>query len=181
VSLSVIDTDSLLIREDVQSHFPEVRLIKRPEHLRSDTTPMNDVLLYDVGKIDAEFFLQTHSTNPLLNPETVNRAIELFFKHYPHNDSLFSVTKMQTRLWDAKGRPMNHDPGVLIRTQDLVPVFIENSCLYIFSKHMLCKRRNRIGKRPYLFEIDPIESYDIDEEHDFILAEKLFETLTPQE
>jgi CMP-N-acetylneuraminic acid synthetase len=31
-------------------------------------------------------------------------------------------------------------------------------------------RRNRIGERPYLFEIDPAEALDIDEEIDFQIA-----------
>jgi len=177
VSSIVIDTDSPTIHSDVQLHFPETLLIERPEHLRDGTTPMNDVLQHDVNEIEADFFLQTHSTNPLLKPETITRASELFFFYFPYYDSLYSVTKMQARLWNDKGRPINHDPAVLLRTQDLRPVYIENSCIYIFSKDTLLKTKNRIGKNPLLFETDPIESWDIDEEHDFILAEKMYEEI----
>ncbi|HEY4667864.1 MAG TPA: acylneuraminate cytidylyltransferase family protein, partial [Anaerolineales bacterium] len=83
------------------------------------------------------------------------------------------VTRLQTRLWDAKGKPLNHDPQVLLRTQDLEPVFEENSCLYIFERELFQQRRNRLGQRPLLYEISSEEAWDIDEEWDFKVAEAL--------
>jgi CMP-N-acetylneuraminic acid synthetase len=174
VSMIVIDTDSPLICDELNGRFPEVKLINRPEHLRAGTTPMNDVLLHDVKQIDADFFLQTHSTNPLLKTETITRAIRNFFDNYPRYDSLFSVTRLQVRLWDSLNRAINHDPAILMRTQDLDPVYEENSCLYLFSRQGLQAAQNRIGTRPLMFEIDPIEARDIDEELDFKLAEILY-------
>ena len=87
---------------------------------------MNDVLLYDVTQVESDFYLQTHSTNPLLSTETITRAIHLFLDNYPSYDSLFSVTRIQTRLWDSMGRAINHNPAILLRTQDLQPVYEEN-------------------------------------------------------
>ena len=82
--------------------------------------------------MESEFYLQTHSTNPLLTGETLQRAIRTFFDSYPSHDSLFGVTRVQTRFWDTHGRAVNHDPDTLLRTQDLPPLFEENSCIYIF-------------------------------------------------
>ena len=151
-----IDTDSEFIMKDAPEHFERVRIVERPEHLRSGHTPMNEVLLHDVTQIDAGCYLQTHSTNPLLTPDTITRAIETFLDS-PEFDSLFSVTRWQCRLWDAQMRALNHDPDVLLRTQDLTPVYEENSNLYLFSKSVLVERRNRIGARPLLFEINRLE------------------------
>lgn len=170
----VIDTDSPVIREDAAQHFPQVRLIERPEHLKAGTTPMNDVLLYDVTQVEADYYLQTHSTNPLLRTETITRAIRLFLDNYPMYDSLFSVTRVQTRLWDSLARAINHNPAILLRTQDLPPVYEENSCLYIFTRSTLEARHNRIGERPLMIEIDRLEAWDIDEELDFRIAEFLY-------
>jgi CMP-N-acetylneuraminic acid synthetase len=170
----VIDTDSPIIKEDAAVNFPSVMLLDRPEHLRHPSIPMNDVLLHDVIQIDADFYLQTHSTNPLLRSNTITHAIEAFLKNYPSFDSLFSVTKIQTRLWDGLTRPINHNPAILLRTQDLPPIFEENSCMYIFSRDTLEKRHNRIGERPLMFEIDTIEAWDIDEESDYTIAEVLY-------
>ena len=168
-----IDTDSPVIIEEVNKIFPRVKLLLRPEHLRDGSIPMNDVLLNSVSQVSSDFYIQTHSTNPLLRPETISKAIDLFLNR-PHHDSLFTVTRLQTRLYDANGNAMNHDPNILLRTQDLPPVFEENSNLYIFSEKVLKEKNNRIGYNPLLFEIDRDEAWDIDEEIDFRVAEFLY-------
>lgn len=170
----VIDTDSPTVMADCGQRFPQVRLIERPEHLRAGTTPMNDVLLHDVTQIPADFYLQTHSTNPLLRSETITRAIESFLERYPEYDSLFGVTRLQTRLWDGLARAVNHNPAILLRTQDLPPLYEENSNLYIFTRDTLERRHNRIGERPLMFEIERLEAWDIDEDLDFRIAEFLY-------
>jgi CMP-N-acetylneuraminic acid synthetase len=177
VSAVVVNTDSPTIKEGLNEQFSDVRIIDRPEHLRAGTTPMNDVLLHDVEVVDADFYLQTHSTNPLLQPDTVTQAIETFLERYPEYDSLFSVTEVQTRLWDELARAVNHNPNILLRTQDLPPLYEENSCLYLFTEDILKERHNRIGRRPYLFEIDRREAIDIDEEIDFRIAELMYQEL----
>ncbi len=171
----VINTDSVVIMEGASKLFPEVRLIERPQHLRAGATPMNDVLLATVKKVEADYYLQTHCTNPLLRAETIDRAIQTFIDNYPIYDSLFSVTQMQTRLWDSLARAINHNPRILLRTQDLPPIFEENSCIYIFTRQILEGRHNRIGERPLMFEIDRLEAWDIDEELDFLIAEFLYQ------
>ena len=134
---------------------------------------MNEILMYDTDQISADFYLQTHSTNPLLRPESISRAIRTFTELFPAYDSLFSVTRVQTRLWDALARPVNHNPAILLRTQDLPPLYEENSCLYLFERQILALHRTRIGERPYMFEIDKTEAQDIDEESDFLIADLL--------
>jgi CMP-N-acetylneuraminic acid synthetase len=171
----LIDTDSPVVMADATKHFPQVRVIERPAHLRDGATPMNEVLLHDVRMRDADFYLQTHTTNPLLRAETISRALEHFLKNYPTYDSLFSVTRMQTRIWDALGRAVNHNPAILLRTQDLPPLYEENSNFYIFTRANLEARRNRLGERPLLFEIPRLEAWDIDEELDFRIAEILYQ------
>jgi CMP-N-acetylneuraminic acid synthetase len=167
----LVDTDSKLILDGLRNGFPQVRVISRPEHLRADTISMNEILLYDTSQVEADFYLQTHSTNPLLQPETISKAIQTFLHNFPAHDSLFSVTRLQTRLYDQHGHALNHDPNILLRTQDLPPVYEENSCLYIFTGENLYRRRNRLGERPLLFEMDAAEAWDIDEELDFAIAD----------
>jgi len=168
-----VDTDSEPVMEGLRAHFPQVRIIDRPESLRADDVPMNAILIHDAEQVSADFYLQTHSTNPMLRPETVSRAIQSFLADYPAHDSLFSVTRLQTRLYDREGRAINHHPGELIQTQDLPPVYEENSCLYIFTHQNLMARHHRIGETPYLFEINAEEAWDIDEELDFEICDFL--------
>ena len=173
ISEVVVDTDSPVIAEGLSKDLPEVRLIERPQHLRAADIPMNDVLLHDLSLVEADFYLQTHSTNPFLKAETIERAIRVFLESLPRYDSLFSVTAIQARLWDGLVRPINHNPAILLRTQDLAPVYEENSNLYLFSAKTLRVRHNRIGERPLLFEIDRAEAWDIDNEIEFRIAEFL--------
>jgi CMP-N-acetylneuraminic acid synthetase len=86
---------------------------------------------------------------------------------------LFGVTELHTRLYDADGKAINHNPKELLRTQDLPPVYEENSCIYIFSRANLEKYSHRIGKMPILFPIPRGEAWDIDEELDFQIVDLL--------
>ncbi len=170
----VIDTDSPDIKQQCLEKYPQVIVLDRPEHLRDGATPMNDVLLRDIQEVPSRFYMQTHSTNPLLRLETLANAVETFFENYPVYDSLFSVTRQQTRYWDPLGRAINHNPNILLRTQDLPPVYEENSCIYIFEGETLIQKHNRIGNRPFLYEIEPVEAQDIDEEIDFQIADLIY-------
>ena len=173
ISMVVVDTDSKPVITGLRRDFPQVRVIDRPKRLRADTTPMNEILLYDTSRVQAEFYIQTHSTNPLLKPATISKAIQAFLADFPAYDSLFSVTRLQTRLYDQHGHALNHDPNILLQTQDLPPVYEENSCMYIFTRENLSRRRNRLGERPLMFEMDAAEAWDIDEELDFAITDFL--------
>lgn len=169
----LVDTDSEPVIEGTQKYFPSVTVIRRPEHLRAPEIAMNEIIAHDCGQIESDLYLQTHSTNPLLRPETLRGAIQRFLNVYPEYDSAFSVTRLQTRLWDELTRAINHNPAILLQTQDLPPVFEENSCFYLFTKEKLLSKRNRLGDRPLMVEIPRLEAVDIDEEADFQIADIL--------
>lgn len=171
----VINTDSDTIARDALSHFDRVRIVKRPPEIQGDFVSMNEIIRYDLSQLEGDYFLQTHSTNPLLTSATITAAIERFFSVLPQYDSLFSVTRLQTRLYWEDGRPVNHNPDELLRTQDLPPVFEENSNFYIFSREAFSgNQHKRIGKRPVMYEIPKLEAVDIDYPEDFELAETLY-------
>lgn len=169
----VVDTDSDPVMNGLREVFPQVKIIDRPEHLRADDMPMNEILIYDTEQFPADFYLQTHSTNPLLKAETVSDAIQAFNNNYPKLDSLFSVTRWQTRFYDKDGNAVNHNPKELIQTQELPPMYEENSCIYIFTRENIIAKRHRISDNPLMFEIPRLEAVDIDEESDFQIAEIL--------
>src|SRR5512140_1848556 len=88
INAVAVDTDSEPVMDGVRRFFPDVKLIERPPHLRADDIPMNDILLHDTAQLEADLYLQTHSTNPLLKAETISRAIRAFVSVYPERDSL---------------------------------------------------------------------------------------------
>ena len=167
----IINTDSDKIANSAAS-FSKVKIHQRPEAICGDFVSMNDVIANDLENSDGDIYLQTHSTNPLLKADTITKAIEEFKSS--DNDSLFSVTKLQTRLYWKDGKPVNHNPEELLRTQDLPPLFEENSNIFIFTEQSFAKAENkRIGLNPMMFEMDKLEAIDIDEPQDFIMAEAI--------
>lgn len=170
----VVNTDSPEIAENIRKNFDKLKIIDRPDEIRGDLVSMNTIIAYDLSQLPGEHFLQTHSTNPLLNAVTIDAGIELYFYNLGTHDSLFAVTRHNARFYWSDSTPINHDPQEMLRTQDLPPIFEENSNLYIFSRESFRQSGNRrIGLRPYLFEINKLEATDIDEEEDFLLAELL--------
>lgn len=177
----VINTDSEILKTDIETFFKErVIIIDRPNLIIGDFVSMNKIIQYDIEKIEGDLYIQTHSTNPLLKTASIDKAIEKMIvpaieREY---DSVFSVTKVQTRLYKKNGDPFNHDSKELLRTQDLEPLYEENSNFFIFTKESFIESGGkRIGKEPLMFELDKIEAIDIDEPQDFIMAEALYKLL----
>lgn len=166
----VVNTDSPEIAEEAETFGATV--IDRPERLQGDRVPMNDIILNDVRAVEADVYLQTHCTNPLLRASTISEAVSTFLED-DECDSLFSVTPLQTRLWDGNTKPINHERDELQRTQDLDPVYEENSNIYLFTRESVQRRENRIGNRPKMFPMDTEETMDIDQPIDFRVAEFL--------
>jgi CMP-N-acetylneuraminic acid synthetase len=173
ISKIVVDTDSEIIMQGLAADFPQVQVLERPVDLRAGEISMNTILLHDIEQVPGKYYLQTHSTNPLLKASTISRGIKAYLEGQPEYDSLFSVTRVQTRFYDQDAQPVNHNPAELLRTQDLPPLFEENSCLYMFSHETLLKFNHRIGLHPLMFEIDASEASDIDTELDFNIVEGL--------
>ena len=176
----VINTDSQLITDGIKSYFnnDKIEFYNRPEHLRPGTTPVNDLLIDTIKSLnlDADLYLQTHTTNPLLKLETIDNCID-FLKNNKNYDSLFTATKFQNRLYKKNDNnivALNHNINELIPTQDLEPLYEENSCIYLFNRDTLFIKKHRIGNNPYIYVMNDIESQDIDIHSDFYLAEILY-------
>jgi len=167
----IINTDDDEIASEAADNF-KVTIHKRPEYLLTITSnEANQIIAYDISVTDGDFFLQTHCTNPLLKRKTIDRAVETYFRNIQNCDSLISVTPVQKRFFWETGEPINHNPDQLIKTQELPFLYEENSCIYIFSRSIFEKYKNRMGRNPMMFMMDPYETIDIDTQFDFSFAE----------
>jgi CMP-N-acetylneuraminic acid synthetase len=176
ISKVVINTDARQILADNGLTSSDRVLIRdRPRELCGDTVSMNLVLENDIANVDAQTYLMTHTTNPFLSRDTIEKALAAYASAVAAGkaDSLFAVNKIQTRFYRADASPVNHDPANLVRTQDLEPWFEENSNLYLFSKSSFAKTQARIGASPMLFEMRKTEAVDIDDQSDWDLAEAI--------
>lgn len=172
----VVDTDSESFIDELAKQYPAVKTLLRPQTIRGGMVSMNRVIQYDMSQISkAEHFLQTHTTNPLLTRESIESAIRTYFKNLESYDSLFSVNRIQARTYRPDGSAINHILGDLKRTQDLDPILEENSNLFLFSRASFANTGSRIGRTPFLFETQKAESFEIDEEEDFVLVQTLLQ------
>ena len=183
--LSVEVIDQVVINTDARDLLYKNGLVEgervvirdRKRELCGDHVSMNLILEDDLRSTSADRYLMTHTTNPMLSAETIEKGLVEYDRglQFEGCDSLFGVTKFQTRFYKADGSAINHDPNNLIRTQDLEPWYEENSCIYIFSRNSFEKTNARIGLRPKLFEIPKLEAIDIDEKEDWFMANAVAE------
>lgn len=173
IDLVVINTDARqILADNGLTDGPRVLIRDRRPEICGDFVSMNLVIEDDVANVDADTYLMTHTTNPLMSAETVRRALAAFgeARAAGRADSLFTVDKVQQRFYRADASAVNHDPDNLIRTQDLEPWYQENSNLYVFTKESFAKTNARIGRQPMLFEGPRFESIDIDTPADWDFA-----------
>lgn len=178
--LEVDEIDEVVINTDARHILAQNGLVetdrvkirdRRPE-ICGDLVSMNLVLADDVANVEADVYLMTHTTNPLVSAGTIRRALAAFAQARDAGtaDSLFTVDKVQTRFYRADCSPVNHDPDNLVRTQDLEPWFEENSNIYLFTRPSFASTNARIGRMPMMFENPSFESIDIDTPEDWDFA-----------
>lgn len=172
----VINTDAReILANNSLVETGRIRVRDRKPEICGDFVSMNLVLADDVANVDADIYVMTHTTNPLLTSQSISGAIDLYQQSLRDGtgDSVFTVNKFQTRFYRADGSAINHDPDNLVRTQDLEPWFEENSNLYVFSRASFAATKARIGKKPRMFEMGRTESVDIDDQESWSMAEAM--------
>ena len=180
ISKIIVNTDSNKIINDINISFDnKITINKRPNKIIGDYVSMNDIIKYDISCFDSNIYIQTHSTNPMLKVETIDKAIKkmIYFEKSKKYDSIFSVSEIKKRFYSKDAKPLNHDPYMLV-TQHLEPIYEENSSFYLFSKDSFtANNNNRIGIKPFMYEINKSEAVDIDYPEDFVIAEGLYNIL----
>ena len=177
--LEVREIDQVVINTDARDILAKSGLVSndrvfirdRHKEICGDFVSMNLIIEDDVYNVDADIYIMTHTTNPLVSSNTIRNALDTFLiKNKGSIDSLFTVDKIQSRFYRPSGEAINHDPNNLIRTQDLEPWYEENSNLYIFTRESFEKTKARIGESPFMYESPKFESIDIDTHSDWDFA-----------
>lgn len=160
---------------DIKDFIPEgVKYLKRSENLDKDTTKMNEVLSCFANDVPADVYVMTHTTAPFVKKESIEKGIEMVLSG--EYDSSFAAKKLQDFLWQD-GKPYNYCLDNIPRTQDLPVIYEETSGFYIYKSDVITKLNRRIGDKPYIVEVSEIESVDIDEAEDFMIADAIYNHL----
>lgn len=157
---------------DIKSFIPDdVKYLQRSSSLDQDTTKMNEVLMSFSSDVSADIYVMTHTTAPFISKKSIEKGLNAVITG--KYDSAFSVKKIQDFLW-KDGRPFNYELNNIPRTQDLPALYEETSGFYIYKNDVITKNGRRIGNNPYMVEIGEIESIDIDELEDFMIADAIY-------
>lgn len=157
---------------DIQHFIPEgVKYLQRSASLDQDTTKMNEVLQAFAGQVPADIYVMTHTTAPFISKESIERGLcAVASGKY---DSAFAAKKLQDFLWQD-GKPFNYKLNDIPRTQDLPVLYEETSGFYIYRNEVMTVHNRRIGEKPCIVEVGEIESIDIDEPEDFVIADAIY-------
>lgn len=162
-------------REEIREYLIEgVQYLKRDEKYDTASADVNDMFYSFSQKVNADIYVLAHCTAPFQKPESIDEGVRAVKSG--QYDSALSVKKMQDFLW-VDGKPLNYDPQNIPRTQDLDPVYMETTGMYIFTKDVITNLRRRIGDKPYLVEMSEIEATDINNPIDFEIANAINEVI----
>ena len=144
-----------------------LRLLKRDPHLDGFEIKGLEIIDRFVKDVDADIYLLTHVTQPFTKADSIRKALAKVASG--EFDSAFSAVAMQDYVW-YRNKPLNYDMKNIVRTQDLTPIYMETGAFFIFRKEVFTELGQRIGKNPYIYEIDQFEAVDIDTAEDFEFA-----------
>ena len=175
IFVSTNDPDVIDISNGFNSN--RIKVVQRPVELASSSASTDDLIKYVPEIMPDSHILWTHVTSLFIGPDIYDRIVETYFKNVGDYDSLMTVTKLQKFIWNDKG-PINYDHSIekWPRTQTIEPLWEVNSGAFIATKEIYRERMDRIGSRPYLFQLSEEISFDIDWLPDFTMAETIDET-----
>jgi CMP-N-acetylneuraminic acid synthetase len=158
----------------VEYLLPGVKFLKRPEYLDGDNINANDFIREFMNTIDADIYVNAHTTSPFAKSETIDDLIQ----HVASGeyDSAFCAENIKTFLWE-NGKPINFDPDHFPRTQDLPDIYGETSIAYVFTKDSFLRNNRRLGQKPYIKEVGKIEAMDIDYPEDFEICNAIYKEI----
>lgn len=170
---TLIDEVYIYCSDDAVKDYvlPGVTYLKRPEFLDSDSANANDFIREFMKTVDADIYVNAHTTSPFAKVETIDDCISKVASG--EYDSAFCAENIKTFMW-LDGKPMNFDPDHFPRTQDLPDIYGETSIAYVFTKESFLANNRRLGKKPFIKEVDKIEAMDIDYPEDFEIANAVY-------
>ena len=176
IFVSTNDQNVINIANSFESR--KIKIIKRPDELSSSSTSTDDLINYVPEIMPDGHILWTHVTSPFIGPDIYDKIIKTYLNNLKKYDSLMTVTKIQKFIWNDT-KPINYDRSIekWPRTQTLEPLWEINSGVFITTRKIYKKHMDRVGVRPYLFELSGDLAFDIDWMSDFTTAEAIYKRL----
>ncbi len=160
----------------------KVDVIRRPDELASDTATTFDALKHTLENMEKyDYVVLLQPTSPLRSEKYIDEAIELLEEK--NADAVISVCQTEhSPLWsNTLDENLNMSDFLRAevlnkRSQDLPRYYRLNGAIYICKTEKLLENKGFFVKENiYAYKMDKKHSVDIDEDIDFVIAEKLMQ------
>lgn len=166
-------------------NIPNTKLIQRSaKHVEWEQDPnrFDSPVLSMVQEFVEEYvtdlnepIVLTHVTSPFISSSTILNAAQQLNHGFK---SVHSVSKIRDFCWletkdGAENNPINFDPTVVQKTQDLAPVIASKGAFFIFKAGDFLETRDRIMSPCYFYELSHLEAIEIDYPADLEFARSL--------
>lgn len=170
-----VATDCDEIKSIVNSFgFSKVKVYDRESKNADDTASTESAMLEFINKQnfnDKDLFFLVQATSPLTQTKDFDNAINSLKSQ--NADSLLTCVRTKRFYWNEDGTPYNYDYRSRPRRQDFDGMMMENGAFYINTIANIKKDQNRLSGKVAIHEMEEFTSVEIDEEDDWIIAEKL--------
>ncbi len=169
-------------------NISNLTFIKRPEDISGDLSKNEEALIHAYNwmkEIDEEYdvIINLQPTSPCRIGDLLDRCIEEC--HRGGYDSLLTAKKDTPFIWQKKDGKWEYTVDKndccnrKMRQEFDESEMLLHDCgnIYITNTDILLDRDCRIGYNPCVFEVDGINSIQIDKEFDFQIIEKLAESM----
>lgn len=159
-----------------------VKPVEREPELCADDTPLKSLITHAGIVCEESHILWTHVTSPFTLGKTYRKVAQL----YPQalelgHDSLVSAVA-EHKYANFRSRALNYGGSDFWpKTQELEPVLLMSSAIFLAPKTTYIAKRNRLGVNPFIYFQQGIEALDVDEQDDWNLVKALIAQGYPTE
>ena len=145
----------------------------RPMELSADDASTEGVLIHALNLYHADWVMCLPPTSPLRDSYTINKVLGTPRSSEP--DCVMTVTEYRGDLWQQHGKLLNRlQQGAPRRQQDRLPLWEENSAVYLTNAQSLWMTRSVLGYGNVVgVPISREEGWDINDELDLRVADML--------
>ena len=167
--------DKKIIKYLEKLNKKKIKIDIRPKKLASSKTKTDDLIKYASKLFNKDdHILWTHVTSPFFDEKNYRDAIKKYKKNLKKYDTLVGSNEIQDFIFN-KNKPINYNfkKTYWPNTQTLKKLYKINNTVFLTSAKNYLKKKNRIGSKLFFYNVDKINSIDIDNLDDFKLAERI--------
>lgn len=156
--------------------LPKVEIFYRHPDTAKDDSQSEEVMLDFIyrNNYDGDDLLAlVQATSPFTTSEEFSDAIRQLRES--DCDSMLSAVVFKRFLWEWDGAPINYDYMNRPLRQQWDGSALENGSFYVNSIRNIERTRCRLSGKVLVYSLPEFHLYEIDEESDYVVMEKIFE------